>query len=214
MPRISLFAWCFVGAMLPNSLAAAAPEIGFDDEGVIASGLEPGASVAWFSVAREPGEYVSRIVRRESITVDDDGDGVARFDVEGPAPPTSVWFAVDLADGAMAVASPTGTPFRERPLDPSVLRQDAPGLVRGLRERRPYVMAFLARPGAGAWTLLLGDGGDDDFDGAQDGSVEGFFASMQPVAGSAGAPDQLSAGDVLVLVDPDAMQFVAARFAR
>jgi hypothetical protein len=75
-------------------------------------------------------------------------------------------------------------------------------------------MAFLARPGAGAWTLLLGDGGDDDLDGAQDGAVEGFFAAMQPVAGSTGVPDQLSTGDVVVLVDPDAMQFVAARFAR
>lgn len=106
--RRSTAVWLFLGALTPTALRAATPAVTFEEAAVVASGLEPAARVGWFSVAREPGESVSRIVRREAVVADDDGDGTVRFELDAPVPQSSVWFAVDLAGGALTVASPAG----------------------------------------------------------------------------------------------------------
>jgi hypothetical protein len=212
--RRSTVVWLVLGALAPATVRAATPVITFEEAAVVASGLEPASRVAWFSVAREPGEYVSRIVRREAVLADDDGDGTVRLELDAPVSEGSVWFAVDLADGALTVASPTGEPFRERVFDSRVLRQEAPGVVRGLREGRLYLLAFLARPDVGAWTVSLGDGGDHDDDGTLDGFVQAAFASMESVDDALTPPEALATGDVVILVDPNAMEFAAVQFVK
>lgn len=208
-------AFCLaLGALTPTGLAAAVPVVTFEETAVVASGLAPAARVAWFSVAREPGDYVGRIVRREAVMTDDDGDGAVRLELDASLPPVSVWFVVDLADGGLTVAVPDGAPFRERVFDPGLLRQEIAGVVRGLRDERLYLLAFLARPGAGAWTVALGDGGHHDDDRTPDGFVQAAFAAMEPVDGSLIPPEALAAGDVVVLVDPNALDFAAVQFVK
>jgi len=215
MHRSSLTLAAVALAALPPAVHAAPVTLTFEAEAVVASGVAPGGKIAWFSVAREAHPYVSRVVRRETVLTDDDGDGAVRFELEGPVPVESVWMAVDLADGSLAVAAPEGTSFRELPFDPRVLRQEAPGIVRQLRDGRVYLEAFLVRPGAGAWGTTLGDGGETDDDATVDGAVQASLAALRPVGDTgAASPDHLAPGDVVALVDPNLQVYFAARFTR
>jgi hypothetical protein len=200
---------------LAPAVHAAPAILSFEPEAVVASGLAPGGRVALFSVAREAHPYVSRVVRREEILTDDDGDGVVQLELGGPVPVESVWMAIDLADGSLTVAAPEGTSFRELSFDPRVLRQETSGVVRRIRDGRVYLEAFLVRPGAGAWGVSLGDGGETDDDETVDGAVQASLAAMRPVGATVEPPpDSLAPGDVLALVDPNALVYFATRFAR
>lgn len=215
MYRPPLFLAILALLTLAPAVHSAPATLSFEPEAVVASGLAPGGRVALFSVAREAHPYVSRVVRREEILTDDDGDGVVQLELGGPVPVESVWMAIDLADGGLAVAAPEGTSFRELPFDPRVLRQEAPGIVRQLRDGRVYLEAFLVRPGAGAWGTTLGDGGETDDDATVDGAVQASLAALKPVGDTIGPPpESLAPGDVVALVDPNALVYFATRFTR
>jgi hypothetical protein len=68
--------------------------ISFDETAVIASEVTPGGPLAWFSVAREPADFIAIIVRRQEVMVDDDEDGIVVYDLAGHAVPyRSIWVA-------------------------------------------------------------------------------------------------------------------------
>jgi hypothetical protein len=190
---------------------AAPPAVTLQEAAVVVTGVTPGGKVAVFGIARRSLEYLERVERQEEILLDDDKDGAVMLELAEPLPPRSLWFAVDLAGGEFRAASPGGFPLRQLTLPANAIGTAGDDL----KDRRDFVEVFLARPGvgagAGAWGLSAGDGGESDSDGRQDRFVKALLAEMVPLAGSPKPPEKMAPGDVLVLVDPNAMEFYAVR---
>jgi hypothetical protein len=190
------------------------PTIGFEENVIVAKGVTPGGSVVWFGIARERPGRITRVVRRDSVLPDSDGDGLVRLDLERSVAVQSIWAAVDLTSGAFVVATPEGMPRREVTMPGNSFRRNPRGAVEALQDSREFLEILVVRPGEGAWSLSVGDGGSSDADMQPDGSIQASLASMQPLQASKGALDQLLPGDVVVVVDPRQMEFYAATFGK
>jgi hypothetical protein len=70
-------------------------------------GLTAGAKVAWIGLSRVSVDSGIVIRRFDGLDTDSDGDGVIALAIEGTVPLRSIWIAVDLANGRIAVAAPS-----------------------------------------------------------------------------------------------------------
>lgn len=207
----SLFLLSLATAALAQPSGPAPPEISFQPGSVTVEGVTAQGQVVWYSVAREVAEdEVATIVRRSGVRVDEDGDGKVSWALEGEVPLRSIWVAVELATGRVAVATPEGYPLRRvgwrgRGLE----RDEALGADR-VEDLRTYADVLLVRPGEGAWRLTVGDGSEQDDDGAADGKIAVALDRMRSVEGIAEAvpPARFGPKDVVVLVDPNRMEVV------
>lgn len=195
------------------SAAAAGPTVSFEARRVALAGLTPSGSVAWTSVSRDPQGY-STLVARRSDVASADALGEATIELEGEVATASVWFVVDLETGGLTVAAPPGTSFREIGFDGRSVVASPQGKLNRLVHTRPYLELFLARPGVGAWSMAAGEGAAGDEDGEREGSLRTTLADMEPVAAGPPPPEELAAGDVLVMVDPRALEYYAVVFGR
>jgi hypothetical protein len=194
--------------------ASAQPAIGFEESAVVAKGVTPGGSVVLFGIARERPGRITQVVRRDTVLPDADGDGAVRLDLGRPVATQSIWAAVDLGTGAFAVATPDGMPRREVALPGESFRRGPRGAVEALQGAREFLEILIVRPGEGAWSLSVGDGGDSDADLQPDGSIQAALASMRPLQAAKAALDELLPGDVVVLIDPRQLEFYAATFGK
>jgi hypothetical protein len=201
--------------LLAVSVASAAPVITFDAQSVAVSGITPKAQVAWFSVAREISGYAAAVVRRDLVAGDDDGDGVVFYKLDRDVPRQSVWVAVDLSNGAAAVAAPGDFPLRD--VTPAHLGrgQGLAGQPEWTELDRPQVELLVVRPGAGAWVLTVGDGGQNDDSPAADGLLVASLSRLRnSLAGGPPAPDAFKAGDLVFAIDPNRLEYFAEKVAQ
>lgn len=199
------------GGWAPSSAEASKPTLEFEAQRAVLGGFTPWGNVAWYSVSREPQGYSTLIVQRSGFaTADALGEGAIELEVD--VAPASVWVVVDLDHGGFTVASPPGTSFLDIGFDGQWMAAGSLGEPDGLVHARPYLELFLARPGVGAWVMAAGDGAEGDDDGEQDGSLCTTFANMQPLEASPPPPRELQAKDVLVMVDPRALEYYAVAF--
>jgi hypothetical protein len=182
------------------------PLLSFHEAEVVASQVTPGAKMALFAISHDPTPYQRRISTHASVLADDDRDGVARYRTDVAT--ASVWIAVDVASGRIAVASPAPEPVR-RTTEPL-----APGQLRKIARAHEYLAWLLVRPGSGAWTLTIEDSGLEDDDFADDGRVTLALARMQAIGDSPSAPHELRAGDVVVAVDPETLAVLDLRLGQ
>lgn len=206
---------------LPNLIAlclalcarsAAGLDLSLELQAVAISGVSPGGKVILLGVARETAEYYSVIVRRDLVVTDSDGDGTVRASLETAMASRSIWIAVDLAAGSFVTAKPADSPFTEAALDLGIPGNLIPGQA-ALREERGRVEVLLARPGStpGAWALTAGEGGRNDADLTVDGGITMRLAAMTRVEGALPAPAALLTGDIVVVVDPQRMEYFAGK---
>lgn len=193
------------------------PEISFQPRSVVVDGITAQGQVVWYSVAREVAEDdVATLVRRSGVRADEDGDGKVSWDLEADVPLRSIWVAVDLATGRLAVATPEGYPLRRVGWRGRGLGRDDARADR-VEDLRTYADVLLVRPGEGAWRLTAGDGSELDEDGAADGKLAVALDRMRPLegvegsegtvkAGEAAPPSRFSPKDVVVLIDPNRME--------
>ena len=193
-------------AALAQPSAAPSPVLAFQKSAVTVAGVSPRGQVVLFGEAREIAEDdVATLVRRSQVLTDDDGDGTVTLDLGRDVPFRSVWVAVDLATGQVAAAAPEGYPLRR-------VNWRGVGIARGnsssdrVEDARTFAEVLLVRPGAGAWQLTVGDGGEGDDDGAADGKIAVALDHMTPVAGTAPPPARFDPRDVVVLIDPNRME--------
>lgn len=199
--------------------AAAAPaRITFEEGAVVVDGVAAGGRLV-LSGAATGREGFQRYLFRHEEVLTADATGTARLELDRPLPADSVWFAVDLASGELAVAAPEGTELREVPVPARALRQ----ALDGLDEERRYLYVLVVRPtpaaaaeeAAAAWTGAIGDGAPSDGDGRQDGRVSALLAELEPLAAEGPPPPAaLAPGFVLVAVDPLTLDFFAVTLAR
>jgi hypothetical protein len=214
--KTRLLVLLLVALASPAAFAAQPPTIDFEDDAAVVSGLAPRGQVAWMSVSREPREGYVRVMRREGIAKDDDGDGAVRLALEPDEriAPRSLWAVVDLASGELALASPAGeAAVREVVFPGRGVARGASNKLDRFEAGREMVELLYARPGAApaAWGLTAGDGGEADDDGADDGALAAALAGARSLGGSPAPPEELTAGDVVVAVDPRTLDVFAVR---
>jgi hypothetical protein len=205
-------------AIVPPALAQEKPmdpePVATFEEGVVnVSGLTAGGQVIWYSIAREPQGFTTRIVRRHGVETAS-MDSVVSIKVDEGVPPYSVWLVLDSETGAFSLAAPEETSFREIAYPGQSLVRSPQGRLNRLVHTRPYVELFVARPKVGAWRLAAGEGAAGDEDGMVNGSLRAALETMEPVAQSPPAPEELVAGDVVMVVDPRALEYAAVRLVR
>lgn len=207
--------WCLSALFGGSAAAAQALKIGFEPGGVAVSGVTAKGRAVVFGVAREVGDddYVTLRTSAE-ILEDLDGDGKVTLDLEAPLAKESTWVAVDTTKCDSDAGAPTGFRLRQVNLRGRGVfkRDDGRGAV---EEMRGFVEALVVRcgtgPDAGAWIASLGDGGPDDEDGAPDGKLELALDRMVPLSDSPEPPDDFSKDDVVVLIDPNALEMALVK---
>jgi hypothetical protein len=184
---------------------AAPPALSFDAKAVTAAGITPKGRVIWFSIAREISRQSATIVPRIELATDDDGDGKVRFDLPQEVPVRSIWFAVDLETGEAGVAAPEDFGLQEVEFPTRAI----PAALNRLDLERRFVYAVLVRPGVGAWKLRVGDGGASDEDGQADGTLRASLARLEGIGPSPlPPPARVSPRDLLLVIDPNSMEFL------
>jgi hypothetical protein len=198
-------------AALAQPSTAPSPVLTFQKSAVTVAGVSPRGQAVLFGEAREIAEDdVATLVRRSQVLTDDDGDGTVTLDLGRDVPFRSVWVAVDLATGQVAVAAPEGYPLRR-------VSWRGVGIARGnshsdrVEDARTFAEVLLVRPGVGAWQLTVGDGSEGDDDGAADGKIAVALDHMTPVAGTAPPPVRFDPRDVVVLIDPNRMELTVVQ---
>lgn len=164
-----------------------------------------GGSVALFALVSEWTGSSTHRGRRAELLPDADADGAVSWSLDSPPPTTSVWAAVDLVTGEVALAGPEGARVNQVPV-PAVAPL-ASGSEIELSGRS--LDAWWVRPGrtadSGAWRAALGDGAAADLDGVYDGVLRIAPASFLPLASLASPPASWAAGDVLIGVDTETL---------
>ena len=120
---------------------------------------------------------------------------------------------VDLATGEFSVAAPEGFPKRAVALPSNALARNRSGRLSVLVDSCGYGELLLVRPIIGAWAVSLSDGGALDQDGANDGTLVSSLDQMQAIDGTAPPPEEYAAGDILVMIDPQQLEFYAVRIS-
>ena len=188
----------------------AKPAITFDANAVFASNITPLGQVAWFSIAWDRWQAKNRVTRRDRIDVDT-GAGQVTFAVEDGVPSNSIWVAVDLSSGEYAAATPDGTELRLDAVPGGWLAKGAGSAADLLQVDSDFVELLVARPGVGAWGESVGHGGASDVGGGAGGFTRASFGAMRPIGSTGPAPNEILPGDIVVVIDPNAMECFAAR---
>ncbi len=191
-------------------LAAAPPEVTFEPAAVVASGVVPGAEVVFHGVTREHQTYYWRLVQTREV-VPADADGLARLELPDGVGPVSLWTAVDSGTGEFGIGSPEGFTANELPFPGNGIDRAADGAFRVVRNRFERAEVLYVRPGVGAWWLLGVDGGSSDEDGREDSALGLSLDQAQPLWRAEPPPAEFAAGDVVVAVSLDTLDFFAAR---
>jgi hypothetical protein len=192
--------------------AGAAPfRVVLETDAVVASGVTPKGQVVLLGVTREIGEDDYPTVRRHlQVLVDDDGNGAVRYPVEGGIPLRSVWAVVDLTSGDHDEAAPEAFGLRRVNWRGRGLQRRSDGKD-AVEDRRTLLELLAARPGVGAWALRVGDGDPSDGDGRIDGRLEGVLDRLQPLAASPPPPAVFERDDLVLALDPAALEITIVK---
>lgn len=181
----------------------------FDASIATVSGATPDADVVVLTVWREQFHGWSR-VHRVSEVVQTTAEGTGRFEAPRAVPPASLWIVADVASGEHVVVSPGPRPYpqlggaeRRMTLQAARLSLDARSLE-----------MVVVRPGIGAWSLALWDGGLGDADGATDGRLDAVVADLVPLGSAPASPGELAPRDLLLGIDPARMEHFVLRVAQ
>lgn len=200
-----------LGITVPASPVSAA-QLELTVDAAVVSGLAAGGEAAVLAVWRERVlDAATRVTRIHEVVVDDDGDGVARLELGRPVPEASLWIVVDLATGDTEMAAPGAFRLRELKADTRAFRKNLDSIA----VDRTDLEILAVRPGVGAWSLSLSDGGDLDGDGMTDGRAVAALADLTPLGRTAtSSPAGLETGDVVAAIDVRNLELLAVRIAQ
>jgi hypothetical protein len=187
------------------------PEILFEAEAVVASGLTPGNPVVWFGVERRVDPDFSTEVVRHAEVATAGADGIARFALGREIALRSVWVAVDQKKGEFVVAAPDGYRIARPPKPATRLGVGQGSQPDQFLDERPYILGLVVRPGDGAWVFAGGDGGERDEDGLSDGRLSFALDGFDPLPGSPEAPAKARGEDLWFVVDPRRLEITVLR---
>jgi hypothetical protein len=202
--------------LLVTGFAKAAPlSVAASADRVVVQGIRPGGSIALLSVAHESGYYMTKIVSRRDVLTDNNRSGRIEYVPDSGVAFRSIWVVVDLETGELAVASRAG--FQPVQMsDPSDGR--GPAVAVGPTEfdiGHDQADILVVRPGKGAWTIGLRERGTDDLPAAAPGRIHASLTKFRPIKKEFGsAPPAFIPGDVVVVLDPEQMEYWVTRVGR
>jgi hypothetical protein len=189
-------------SILLTAAAAAAdgPEITFTGEGVTFGGFAPGRKIAWIAITREKsGSHGS--VRLSSGIEPVRPNGAAVVSAHDADKKHAIWAAVEIETGAALRRATSRDSVSSEAIAITADPQSTSMLVGSSRAAILWV-----RPNAGAWNISAYDGGAYDADGLVDGTITVDLQSMWRTHGNPHPPATLSAGDVILVIDPAEMR--------
>ncbi len=184
-------------------LASAAPSVTLEPTAVVASGVTAGQSVLFFGLTRAEKRYNAVYATHREILRDEDGDGVVRFEPEAGVPWKSVFFAVDLGNGELAVASPEGFPLTEAPLAAEDVRRGPSGDLDRLHIADRRAEVTVVRLGTGAWGGEVYDGAPADRDAGLYDEMEVDLTDLAALESSPAALESLAGSDLILVIHPE-----------
>lgn len=178
----------------------------------ISGPVAAGGGAAWMSVAFRRVNFSTTFERRTAITPDTDRDGRARWEQSDDVPSTGIWLMTDLTDGHLVVSRPNGDIPSRRAFPHAMFLRDEQGRYTHmvLQQNHTYDVLWV-RPGTGAWTMTLMDGGETDLEVMPDGYGVYNTAQMRPVGDSPAPPAELAPGDVFAGIDWTAQHWFGDR---
>ncbi len=186
-----------VSTVAPGAIAQ--PVASAEQGTVVVSGVSAGGEVVLFGVSREYIEFANRFRHWKRVEVDVDRDGKVVVDLGAPLPVPSVWVAVDVATGQLALLRCPDDPPRGVQSFPDVALRPEGGRVTALVLEVESLDLLVVRPGVGAWR-------HGAVEGPHERTAEGLlripFARLPRLTGTAEGPGELRPGDVLVGIEP------------
>jgi hypothetical protein len=191
-------------ALAGPAFASEPIQISFSAQTIKASGITEGGDAILFACTIGRYSGMQKIGRHAEVISDADGDGEVTFTVAG-LPLGAVWAVVDFTTGRHAVAAPPGLDLRPMEV-PAHGWRAGPG---HFDLRRDYLEVLVVRPGAGAWTLSVAEGGSNDDDGALNTVVRTRLERMRRLHGPDAVPRPpiVVPRDLLLIVDPHELDF-------
>jgi hypothetical protein len=184
------------------------PRLEISSTTVTVRGVVAGGKVLIVGAGRKQSGPRWGITRRQYIRPDTDNDGVVTVD-QIPSTEFIAWAAIDLQTGSHSVATATGTKLRRIDLARSIKR-GANGLGTSISSGRAFIAVVWVRPGVGAWSASVGDGGQSDADHAVNGRATCDPEAMRPVGTSPPAPKHILPSDTVIIIDPFTTEIFAS----
>lgn len=202
--RHMVLALCLVlsGSPLP---AFAALSVTIDGGTVLASGVTPGASVAWIGLSRPDLEFETVYEAHRAQVVDSDSDGLVTLSPAAGVPWKSVFVAVDLANLAYAVVAPEGFEFPLTFLPVGFAPSEVSGPMDEMLLNLHRAEVLVARAGSGAFSEGGWDGGDTDGDTVANDTLMFSAGELDSLATAPTALTTFEAGDLVVVIDSEQM---------
>ncbi len=192
---------------------AASPSVALERTGLTVSAATPGEYVIVFGFERRMNlgsiEARNLVMARAS-----DSAGVARFDFDRPIAATTVLAVVDYATGRYTIATPEGFAVRLRQLPAAAWRGRPDDDFDFVDLDSRWIEALCVRPGKAAWHVFATDGAGLDADRRVDNRMSLGAAQMTPLLGDLASPAKFRPHDIVIIIDPYAMDVVAAEVNR
>lgn len=183
---------------LVAAVAAAAPSVEYGPGGVRVVGARPGTRIAWMALVRQNHPYHKEnfVVRGIEIAT---GSGFVDVDKEKKWGETAhaLWSAVDVDELASVRASSPDFQHSQRPIAMTAKAGESTITIQCAVAEVMYV-----RGRSGVWAGTVGDGSKLDADGTRNGSIVLALASLSPYKGNPHPPDNVTAGDLVLVIDP------------
>ena len=200
--------------LLSTALPAGALTVRVERQSVTATDVSRGGSAVFFFLGYTPGAVPMR-VNQATIVADTDGDGIVEFSPEGGVPIIGIWAVVDGATGDVQLGTRRG--YRlidlEAPVEHSFIGA-GDGRFTRFEQHGDDLQLLVVRPGAGAWTFNVTDGGPDDADYEGNGLVNLPLEKLTPLTPDGQPPAALLDGDVVVVIDAGQMRASAGRLGQ
>jgi hypothetical protein len=185
---------------IATTSVSAEVSVTLDGTAITAEGLSANDRAIIFGLARTVENSVNTTVQ-ETRVVDTDTSGEVEHESDYGNATHSVWIVVDLATGEYGSAVAPGMPVEEL-LGPGGNPINLGQLISGkLIADLIVVDLLIVRPGAGAWSAHIGDGGPGDTDGGRDGVLSIDPIALQSLVDGVEPPTQIQGGDVVALVN-------------
>ena len=202
---IRIFCFAVVLTCCAAAAMGAPLNLSFTDTTITVAPVQPGHRIVLFGAGHAPALYQLGTFCRSTVL--NENGGSVSYQPEGGVAARSVWIAVDLDTGDSSLALPDAGPKSVAFAPATLLRGQSGDRMTDSRSGTDYL---LVRPGDGAWTLYVDDGGAADQDGINDGSYTFAISAMTPLTGDP-APTVLAAGDVLVGIDRMVLEYFTTR---
>ncbi|MCU1244187.1 MAG: retention module-containing protein, partial [Acidobacteria bacterium] len=166
-----------------------------------------GAQTVWATRVRTG----SQPVLMRNVIRDTDGDGEVTWETGAGISTQDPWAVVDMSAGTVAVGMASESQPGEIPFPWHAFARDGAGKIRSLAiAGTGESWVVWARPGVGAWSVVVMDGDDTDLDRSVNGVERVPVAAFRPFNSEMpAAPTEFQRGDILVGLFKDSSLYFA-----